>query len=294
MKNGVEDKRLLVMESELSQALQAAGREGNTLSAIVRLAWGGGPLRVLAKNAKAVCKEPHTSILAHITVAELQRQLSSTDMANGFANRFLWVCAARSKCLPFGGAADEEALNELATRLRQAIEFARRVERVEFAPDARADWVQVYPKLSEGRTGLLGAITARAEAQTVRLAMLYALLDRSADITVPHLRAALAAWNYCEASSRFIFGDSVGDPTADEILNLLRGSAEGITRNEITDHFKRNKSSGEIGRALGVLQSHGLAGVEQHDTKGRPAEVWKAIVARHSHQEYEINEESSP
>src|SRR5581483_7678529 len=168
---GVVDKRLLAVESELSQALQSAGRDGNTLSAIIRLAWDGGPLRVLAKNAKAVCLQPHISILAHITVAELQRQLTTTDMANGFANRFLWVCAARSKCLPFGGAVDEKALAELAARARTAIEFARNVGRIEFAHQARAEWARVYPALSEGHPGLLGAITARAEAQTVRLAM---------------------------------------------------------------------------------------------------------------------------
>ena len=274
---GIADKRLLAVESELSQALQSAGRDGSTLSAIIRLAWDGVPLRVLAKNAKAACLEPHISILAHITVAELQRQLTTTDMANGFANRFLWVCAARSKCLPFGGVVDENALAKLAGRARQAIEFARNVGRVEFAHQARAEWALIYPALSEGRPGLLGAITARSEAQTVRLAMLYALIDQSVDIKPPHLRAALAAWRYCQDSAQFIFGKSLGDPTADEILNLLRGSGEGVTRNEITDHFKRNKSSAEIGRALAVLQSHGMTRVERRETGGRSAEVWKAI-----------------
>jgi hypothetical protein len=282
---GVDDKRLLAVESEMSQALQSAGRDGNTLSAIIRLAWDGGPLRVLAKNAKAACLEPHISILAHITVTELQRQLTSTDMANGFANRFLWVCASRSKSLPFGGAVNDGALRELAARVRQAIDFARNVGRLEFVSDARTEWERVYRNLSEGRLGLLEAITARAEAQAVRLAMLYALLDESADIKLVHLRAALAAWRYCEDSARFIFGDSIGDPTADEILALLRGSGEGVTRNALMDHFKRNKSSAEIGRALAVLQSHGLACVERHERDGRTAEVWKAVVVQSNNQE---------
>src|SRR5271157_2742843 len=140
---GVDDKRLMVVESELSQALQSAGREGNTLSAIIRQAWDGGPLRVLAKQAKAACLAPHISILAHITVAELKRQLTTTDMSNGFANRFLWMCAARSKFLPFGGAVNWTALKELAARAKQSIEFARTLGRVEFAPAARAEWAGV-------------------------------------------------------------------------------------------------------------------------------------------------------
>jgi hypothetical protein len=283
---GVDDKRLLVVEGEFSQALQSASRDGNTLSAIIRLAWDGVPLRVLAKNAKAACLKPHISVLAHITVAELQRLLTGTDIANGFANRFLWVCATRSKCLPFGGAVNAEALIALAARVKEAIQSARTAGRIEFGSEARAEWSRVYPALSEGKLGLLGAITARAEAQAVRLAMLYALLDQSVEIQLVHLRAALAVWCYCEDSARYIFGDSLGDPTADEILRLLRGAgSERVTRNDLTNHFKRNKSSAELERALAVLHSHGLARVEQRATGGRTAEVWKAVTVQNNKQE---------
>lgn len=40
--NGVKDKRLLVIEGELGGALRVAGREGSSLSAILRSAWDGG------------------------------------------------------------------------------------------------------------------------------------------------------------------------------------------------------------------------------------------------------------
>src|SRR5439155_11765420 len=274
MDAGITDKRLCVIESELCQALQANGREGDTLSAVVRQAWDGTALRVMTKNNKAACIKPHISILGHITASELQRLLTTTDAANGFANRFLWICAARSKCLPFGGSVDGRALADLAARTRTAVEFARTVEIVEFGADARDEWASVYPALSDGRPGLLGAVTARAEAQTMRLALMYALLDRSPKMRLEHLRAALAAWHYCEDSARFIFGDKLGDPTADEILHLLRGAKDGMTRNDFMDHFKRNKSSAEIGRALGVLQSLGLARSSRLETGGREAELW--------------------
>jgi len=271
---GVTDKRLLVQEGELSQALQAIARDGNTLSAIIRLAWDGAPLRPLTKNAKGACLLPHISIIGHITVAELQRLLTTTDTANGFANRFLWVCAARSRCLPFGGNVDRHAILRLAASIREAIDFARNVRDITFGLDTREQWESVYPDLSAARPGLLGAVTARAEAQTLRLAMIYALLDRSASIQPQHLRAALAVWKYCEDSARFIFGDKLGDPTADQIMRLLRGAVGGVTRNEIIDHFKRNKTSSEISRALTLLQSLGLARSCSVDTGGRPAELW--------------------
>jgi transcription initiation factor IIE alpha subunit len=36
-----------------------------------------------------------------------------------------------------------------------------------------------------------------------------------------------------------------------------------MTRTDIRDHFQKNRSAAEIGRALGVLQEHGLARVER-------------------------------
>ena len=71
----------------------------------------------------------------------------------------------------------------------------------------------------------------RAEAQTMRLACLYALLDRSEKVRAEHLVAALALWTYCEASARWIFGDELGDPVADEILDALRVNPAGLTKN---------------------------------------------------------------
>ena len=88
------------------------------------------------------------------------------------------------------------------------------------------------------------------------------------------LVAALAVWEYCEASARFIFGSALGDPVADEILRALR-VADGMTRTEIRDLFKRNKTAERIGAALELLEQRRLARRETAQTEGRPAEIWK-------------------
>ena len=137
-------------------------------------------------------------------------------------------------------------------------------------------WEEAYPTLSVDRPGLLGAILARGEAQVLRLALIYALLDRSAFIDAPHLRAALACWTYAEESARFIFGDTLGDPVADEILRALRERPEGMTRNELRDLFDRHRSSDEIGRALAVLAAGNFVTRTKEATKGRPSERWSA------------------
>ncbi len=273
---GVADKRLLVVESEFASVLRTMNREGNILSAIVRRAWDSGNLQVLTKNSPAAASRSHISIIGHVTREDLRRDLSRTDAANGFGNRFLWACVRRSKALPEGGNLQESDLASCLESLGRAVVFASQTERIVWTPEALEVWRAVYPELSEGKPGLLGAVTSRAEAQTVRLASVYALLDQSKQINREHLLAALAVWDFVEASARYIFGDATGDPTADRILEGLKANPEGgLSRTEIRDLFSRHKGDDEIGRALTMLQNCGRIVCEKVSTGGRPSERWR-------------------
>lgn len=75
---GVSDKRLLVVESEFAQALRQTARSGNTLSATVRAAWDTGDLRTLTKNDPIIATGAHISIVGHITILELNAELTTT------------------------------------------------------------------------------------------------------------------------------------------------------------------------------------------------------------------------
>ena len=101
---GVTDKRLLLYEPEFSSVLAVLNREGNILSRIVRDAWDCRPmLETMTKHSPTRATEAYISIVGHITIAELQRKLDETSMANGFANRFLLGCVRRAQLLPHGG-----------------------------------------------------------------------------------------------------------------------------------------------------------------------------------------------
>ena len=275
---GVEDKRLLVTEAEFAGVLRAVQRQGNTLSATVREAWDSGNLRTLTKSDPITATGAHICIIGHITADELRTELTATDMANGFANRFLFVAARRSKFLPHGGDdLDEGQLKALRTRLEELAKQARTRGRITMTQAAKAAWEAVYRELSVGSEGLHGSVTARAEAQTIRLALVYALLDGAEQIEVVHLRAALAVWTYCDDTARHIFGSTLGDRTADEIMRALRMSGDrGMTRTDISDLFKRHRSAQQIGVALDLLKSKGRATCETVSTGGRPTELWRA------------------
>jgi hypothetical protein len=279
----IADKRLLIIEPEFANALSVMERHGNTLSPVLRKAWDGSKLSTLTRSSPLTATRAHVSIIGHITEAELKARLTKTEMANGLANRFLIPLVKRSKLLPHGGAMLEpSALADLSERINNAVSYAKTVDRVRMAPDAAAMWESIYADLSADRPGLLGAITARAEAQTVRLALLYALLDHCDRISEAHLQAALAIWQYCELSAVHIFGDALGDPVADQIADALRGAGQnGMTRTQISGLFGRNQSGERLGAALALLLSRGLAlsVSKPNEAGGRPAEVWIAREA---------------
>jgi hypothetical protein len=100
----------------------------------------------------------------------------------------------------------------------------------------------------------LGAVVGRAEAQVLRLAALYAVLDLSEDIEREHLMDALALWDYAEASARYVFGDATGNSVADQILDPGDG---GMTRTDISNLFGRPKNAGRTNRALYLLLAAG-------------------------------------
>lgn len=270
---GVKDKRLLICEAEFSAPLKVMAREGNTLSATLRQAWDSGMLRILTKNSPAKAAGAHISILGHITRGELLRYLNDTELANGFANRFLWVCVKRSKVLPEGGGSPD--YREIVPALKSALDRARMIGELKRDTEARRIWADIYPELSEGKPGLFGSVTARAEAQVLRLSVLFAALDGDNEIRPVHLAAALALWDYCEASARYIFGDALGDPVADRLLQMLRQRPEGLNRTGIHQLFSRHVKAARIEEALRLLQTSGRAWCEIRDTEGRPAEYWR-------------------
>lgn len=273
---GVEDKRLLAVEPEFSSVLRTAGRDGNTLSETLRRGWDGDTLRTLTKNSPQMATTPHVSLLGHITKPELLRELSETSQANGWANRHLFVCVRRSKLLPHGGALADSEVDTLARRIRSALDNARKRGELRRDDEANRMWERVYPALTADRPGMLGAITARAEAHTLRLSLLYALLDDAPAIQCTHLEAALAVWQYAEDSARFIFGDATGDPVADQILHALRANGR-MTQSQISELFGRNQKAGRLHHGLTSLLGAGLVRTWQGESEaGRPPVFWEA------------------
>jgi hypothetical protein len=282
---GVEDKRLLVFEGEFASVLRAQGREGNTLSMVIRNLWDTGDARSMVKTAPTRTTGAHVSIIGHITKDELRACLDAVESVNGYVNRFLWVCTRRSKFLPRGGRLSAEDFAPLIHRLRESVDCARAAGEMSFDEAAGAMWDAAYIGLETGRAGLLGKVTQRASPYVLRLSCLYALLDCAATVRREHLGAALAMWKYCEDSARYIFGERMGDRLADDLLRALReAEGDGLTRTDISNLLGRNTSAARIGGALAVLAEAGLAYSKSERTEHakRPVERWFATAGQTS------------
>lgn len=273
-----QDKRLLIVQTEFSAVLKVMARAGNTLSPVLRDAWDGNDLRIIVKNNPTSAAGGHVCVIGHITCGELKLQIDEVDLWNGFANRFLWCSATRARLLPHGGAPDESVLKPLLQRLIRAVKWANGLKgkRISWERSAVVEWECAYSALAVVAPGLVGAVTSRGEAQVVRLALIYALLDQSSEIRVEHLRAAVAVWKFCESSVHDVFAESTGDPVANRIRAALTASDGGMTRTQISELFKRHRSTTDIGRALDLLKDLGFAECRSEQGPGRSAHRWFA------------------
>ena len=253
--------------------LKQIERQGNSLSPVVRDAFDSRQLRTLTRNSPLKATGAHVSIVGHITADELTRRLSETESANGFANRFLFCWADRSKLLPLGGSPDYEPILRIVRRVRGNIEGIPNHTRIVFSPEARAMWCDyLYAELSGDIPDLVGSLCARQEAHALRLAMLYAAIEGVTEIQPEHLCAAAAVVRYSVETVRHIFGDHAGDPVADRILEAVRGSDAGLTRTQIScGVFNRNTAAGEIERAIAALLAAGKVTIERLPGEGRPS-----------------------
>src|SRR5690606_3985626 len=197
----IEDKRLWVVESEFANVLHQGRRDGNTLSAALRDCWDGVDLKPATKSNRLYASDPHVCLSGAISPSELTGLMSTRELTNGFANRFLMICAERTRMLPFPKETPQAVVEHLARRTLEVLAFVhadrhdeRDHLRMELSP--RAQWR--YPQLYRGELndclggGTVSALLGRGAPMLLRFVMLLALADLQTRIDVPHIDAAVA------------------------------------------------------------------------------------------------------
>lgn len=279
--DGVSDKRLLAMLPELAHVFAVNARQGNTLSETFRQAWDSGDLQITTRGSSVTATRPHISLIGHITAEDLRKNLTATEIANGFANRILWLAVRRSKRLDDPPIFEGPEVDKLVLALCRALERAKALAGICIQRDADAKvlWKKVYNELAdladEGE-GILHELTARADIHIVRLSSIYAVFDGSPVVQIPHLVAAIELWAFVERSLQHIYGSAPRiDPDEETIWRRLQQCP--ASRNQLIDLFNRNRSAAQIEAVMERFEGRGLVRWEMVETGGRAAKVWSAV-----------------
>ena len=288
------DKRLLVIDSEFANVLHQGKRDGNTLSAALRDCWDGVSMKPATKSNRLWATDPHIAMIGAVTPSELLGLMASRELTNGFANRFMMFWAERTKMLAFPRATSQEDVNALAERVLEVLQFCQAERwadkdhiRVELSLDARMRYeVLYYGELNDSSAGeRITALIERRAPMLLRLAMLFALCDRTTTVEAHHIDAALAWVRYSVESIKFIFASAADEvkvaevkDTAQKIVEFLTAHNR-VTRKQITvDCFGGHVTKTRIDAALDELLSctPPLITVEQDRSgQGRPTKFYE-------------------
>lgn len=284
---GAPDKRLQIVEEEFTAVLKRGRGDTSTLTETIREGWDGGILGNVTKGDGARRATDATlGIIGHVTKDDLLQNLSSVSTTNGVVNRFLWIGARRTRLLSRIGDESPAIWNAFVNEMAQSIVFGQRTRRVNRNMEADDYWHDVvYQRLgTEDFAGTLGDVVARGEPYVARLSLVFALLNRSNQITVDHIQAAQAVWQYSVDTAAWLFGaDTEAASGLDtRLLDMLRSNGRPMSRTEIRDALGRNVRGTPIAAALDRLREKGVAYrvvLPGNSTKpGRKPELWAPRV----------------
>lgn len=283
---GVEDKRLIVVETEYRSVMERGRREGNSLSPVLRQAWDDGDLRTMTRKANALrATGAHIVIIAHITPREFQGTLADRDLAGGSVNRMLICLSRRSRLHSRFGNIPDDVLAEAGSLIAGAYGAAQaHAGKLDFTSQFWARWDVLYRELNRDRPDSWATdATARGVAHVLRLSMIYALMDAEKNtrllIDAPHLEAAKALWDYADHSARWLFSthelEQQGSQASGLVAFIRDAGAAGRTRTDIyRGYFKSNVKASEIDAQLTPIVHNGVVVEEKRTVNHRTITVY--------------------
>ena len=265
---------IYMVESEFARVLAVASREGSSASSVLRGAWDFTRLEHRIRKQTYDAPPAPVSMVAHITADELRdgrHGLRMNDLMNGFANRVLWLYVDRRRTIPNLEPLPVAARNTLVSQIRGVLDTARRARVVKRSPEANELWVDLYGRMADDDpAGIVGALTARAEAQVLRLSLIYALIDGATTIERRHLMSAWELWRYCRWSAQHVWvGRGTGDPDVDRVVAILQYGEE-LSGAKLDQMFHNR---GNVPAIRQKVVDMGLGEVVPRPTGGRPATV---------------------
>jgi hypothetical protein len=218
---------VLIVEEEFARFIAAKGRDGATLSPVLRQAFDDVVLSSVTATRNVRAENHHIAMIGHTTREELTETFSGVDLKNGFANRIAWTAVFQRP-----GAVvsihDNTLPASLRDDLRAMLAWALAIPKPliggtthQFSADARSLLLDASATYNTG-VGLAPFLARRLDTIAARLSLIYACFDHSRLIEPLHVEAALAVTDYVRDTTAWLWPETTGDVRADFVLEHLR------------------------------------------------------------------------
>jgi hypothetical protein len=290
------DKRLSIVESEFVKILALAKKDPGLILPVIRELWDfGGSIIPLTKTNPISATRPHMTLYGNITPYELRATLDPKDIHGGTVNRFLFIFAEREEMIAFPSTTSTNDVNQLAAAIADVIRWSKQgygsfaynasQDQIEIglSAEARDFWeITAFPRLSKPfGNELVAEATNRRAPFALRLALLFAITDKSLIIEKHHLEAGVAWVDASAQTAKFLFGNqtkaiAVNKVDKKKLIDFLLANNGQATRTEISSKcFHRKRTKSELDTLLNGLCGSVIDKHEQVAGNGQKTSIYK-------------------
>lgn len=256
----------LIQVGELLSLLSKAKQDslGNLLPALTELYDCPDRVNPPVRGKPADCQEPFVSIMAGTTLSWLRKALTEADILGGFANRWLFFCGTPKSPMPNPPRVNKAQQDALVADISLVRAWADKLPNEgEIAISGEAEtlferyYMDYYHRCQN--EGLIPTLIVRVQDYIFKLALLYAAIKRSPEITVDDMAAALAAGDYFESSIREVFrnfGASSEKERETKLLAYLNSQGKPVPKRTVYQML--NMSARELENICQPLAKNGL------------------------------------
>jgi len=277
--SGICDKRLLFVETEIRNALSYAKRPGSPLLETISGLHRNGCAEVMVKSGSISVKDAHVCILAHTRCIDFPLLRNDVKQSVDLASYFLWLSVDRLNSVPRPETMTDEDVLSFNVRIENLIREANKLGELKMSKPAWEMWSDIYPGLTDAKSGLAGSVVSRVELHTIRLALFYALVAGHKQITTKDLRSAHSFVVCASESASTIFkGSLLGNMRCMILCALHTAPEKELTRTEINRVFKGNKDADKISSALEYMEKENLIESEKQTSRvGRKTTIIRLV-----------------
>lgn len=257
-----EHPNSLLYLTEFSKAVNNSRREGTkTITNTLMQAWDTPVvMQNMTKASPIEARFPFLSILAATQPEILADLMTDADIYSGFANRFLFICGGKGEPKPWPPALSKADSGRLYLDVMDAIKHYGEgtIGRTDEADAYWQDWYLAF----HGNTALSdeeSAMVTRHPALALKLALIYAILDRSKRIDREHLEigTAIVEWSWRNIRPMLpTWGGSIDNKIQAKIIETLRARGP-MSRRDLQRYAKGRRSLKDYHQVFEIMLKTG-------------------------------------